>query len=318
MGTNVKVSFVIPCYNSEHTIEEVVRGILKLEDSLGITEEIILVNDSSTDNTYQIIAKLAKANKNIVCVNLAKNFGQHAALMAGFSYVKGDLVCCLDDDGQTPPEEFPKLYQKLVEDDDDVVYARYEHKKHSLFRNFGSYVNEKMAQYLINKPGELYISSYFLAKKFVIDNVLRYKNAYPYVMGLVLQSTKKIGNADVLHRARVVSESGYSLKKLLSLWLNGFTSFSVKPLRMSTILGFLITIAGFIGMVCVLVNKLMNPDVPLGWSSIIAVILLVGGLLSLMLGLIGEYVGRIYICINNAPQYVVSETVDLRMTDLEV
>ena len=212
-----KVSFVIPCYNSSLTLEKVVAEIRDTMEKLNkYTWEIILVNDCSPDNTFQVIEKLCTRYTNICGVNLAKNFGQHGALMAGFHQVKGDILVCLDDDGQTPADEVGRLLDK-IEAGEDVVYASYAHKRHSLFRNFGSFVNEKMAQFLLGKPKELYVSSYFAARRFIVDEMLKYENAYPYVIGLVLRTTKKISNVPVNHRQREIGESGYTLSKLLAL-----------------------------------------------------------------------------------------------------
>ena len=186
------VSFVIPCYRSTLTLPNVIQEIENTMDTLeGYEYEIVLVNDCSPDETFSVIRQLCEKNSKIKGINLAKNFGQHAALMAGFAHVKGDVVVCLDDDGQTPADEVGKLLGKL-EEGADVVYAEYEHKKHSLFRNFGSKVNELMTRVMLGKPKELYISSYFAAKRFVIEDVIRYQNAYPYVIGLVLRTTKNI------------------------------------------------------------------------------------------------------------------------------
>ena len=269
--------------------------------------EIILVNDCSPDGTFKTIEKLCGMYKNITGISLARNFGQHSALMAGFHYVSGDIVVCLDDDGQTPPEEVHKLLGALENEDTDVVYAEYEHKKHSLFRNLGSRVNAKMAEYLIGKPKDLYVSSYFAARRFIIDEIISYQNPYPYVIGLVLRSTKNIVNVRVDHREREEGTSGYTMKKLLSLWFNGFTAFSVKPLRVATIVGMLFAAAGFLYLVYTLVNRFINPNVPIGWSSMMAVLLVVGGCILFMLGLIGEYIGRIYISLNNSPQFVIKK-----------
>lgn len=269
--------------------------------------EIILVNDCSPDGTFKTIEKLCGMYKNITGISLARNFGQHSALMAGFHYVSGDIVVCLDDDGQTPPEEVHKLLGALENEDTDVVYAEYEHKKHSLFRNLGSRVNAKMAEYLIGKPKDLYVSSYFAARRFIIDEIISYQNPYPYVIGLVLRSTKNIVNVRVDHREREEGTSGYTMKKLLSLWFNGFTAFSVKPLRVATVVGMLFAAAGFLYLVYTLVNRFINPNVPIGWSSMMAVLLVVGGCILFMLGLIGEYIGRIYISLNNSPQFVIKK-----------
>lgn len=271
--------------------------------------EIILVNDCSPDNTFQVIEKLCREHENITGVNLAKNFGQHSALMAGFHYVSGDIVVCMDDDGQTPPSEVHKLLEVLEDDEIDVVYAEYSHKKHSIFRNMGSMINSKMAQYLIGKPKDLYVSSYFAARRFIIDEIISYKNPYPYVIGLVLRTTKNIANVEVEHRERQEGSSGYTMKKLLALWFNGFTAFSVKPLRVATVVGMAFSLVGFLYLIYTIINKFLNPAVPLGWSSTMAVLLVVGGCILFMLGLIGEYIGRIYISLNNSPQFVVKKVV---------
>lgn len=304
-----KVSFVIPCYNSSQTLEKVVAEIQEAMKKLEqYRYEIILVNDCSPDDTSRVIEELCRKNRNICGVNLAKNFGQHGALMAGFHQVTGDILVCLDDDGQTPADEVGRLLEK-IEAGDDVVYAAYAHKKHSLFRNFGSYVNEKMAQFLLGKPKELYVSSYFAARRFVVDEMLKYENAYPYVIGLVLRTTKKISNVSVNHREREVGQSGYTLGKLLALWFNGFTAFSTKPLRVATVSGTLFAVFGFVYGLYTIVKKFVNPAVPLGFSSMMSAIMFIGGMVMLMLGLIGEYIGRMYICMNNAPQFVVRDLI---------
>ena len=307
-----KVSFVIPCYNSSLTIEKVVNEIQDAMDKLqSYTYEIILVNDCSPDNTFDVIAGLCEKYSNICGINLAKNFGQHGALMAGFHQVSGDILVCLDDDGQTPANEVGKLLAE-IENGQDVVYARYEHKKHSLFRNFGSWLNEKMAQFLLGKPKELYVSSYFAARRFIVNEMLKYENAYPYVIGLVLRSTKKISNVSVNHREREVGTSRYRLGKLLGLWFNGFTAFSTKPLRIATISGSLFAMAGFLYGIYTIVKKFVNPAVPMGFSSLMAAVMFIGGMLMIMLGLIGEYIGRMYICMNNAPQFVVRDMIPVK------
>ncbi|MDD3206851.1 MAG: glycosyltransferase family 2 protein [Lachnospiraceae bacterium] len=271
--------------------------------------EIILVNDASPDDTFEVIRSLCKQNPKIKGINLAKNFGQHAALMAGFHWCKGEVVVCLDDDGQTPADEVDKLLTKIAEGA-DAVYAKYLHKQHSIFRNLGSKTNELMTRYLLKKPKELYVSSYFAVRRFVVDEMIRYENSYPYVIGLVLRSTKNIENVVVQHREREVGNSGYTIGKLMGLWFNGFTAFSIKPLRIATVMGALCAVAGFAYGIYTIVKRLVNPLVPAGFSSTMAAMMFIGGMLMLMLGLIGEYIGRIYICMNNAPQYVIRETIN--------
>lgn len=299
------ISFVIPCYRSEHTIETVVSEIERtMNFQTRDTYEIILINDGSPDGTFLKINELCERNHNLIGLDMAKNFGQHAALMAGLRFSKGDYVVCLDDDGQTPAEEVYKLLDKL-EEGYDVVYASYTQKKHSVFRNFGSAVNSKMAELLLNKPKDLYLSSYFAARRFVIEEVIRYENPYPYVIGLILRTTNNITCTQVQHREREEGKSGYTIGKLLALWINGFTAFSVKPLRIATYLGMFSAIAGFFYAIWTLFNKILNPAAPVGWTSTIIILLVLGGMILFVLGLIGEYVGRMYISMNNSPQYVV-------------
>ena len=303
------ISFVIPCYRSEQTIEGVIHEITDTMNTLTqYTYEVILVNDSSPDNTFVTIRELCEKYDFITGVDLAKNFGQHAALMAGMRISEGDIVVCLDDDGQTPANEVGKLLAKL-EEGYDVCYASYGKKQHSGFRNFGSKVNELMTRVMLGKPKELYISSYFAVKRFVVNDMLRYEQPYSYVIGLVLRATKNITNVEVNHRAREVGRSGYTLGKLLSLWFNGFTAFSIKPLRIATFIGCVCACGGFLYGIYTIIKKLILVDVQAGFSALMSVLVFIGGMIMLMLGMIGEYVGRMYLCMNNSPQYVIREVI---------
>lgn len=310
MDNKKKVSFVIPCYRSEKTVGAVVAEITDTMNTLpAYTFEIVLVNDSSPDYTMNTIRDLCKQYPFITGIDLAKNFGQHAALMAGMRATDGDIVVCLDDDGQTPANEVGKLLDK-IEEGFDVCYAHYGKKRHNGFRNMGSKVNEMMTRIMLDKPKELYVSSYFAAKRFVVDDMLRYEQPYSYVIGLVLRATKNITNVEVTHRAREVGKSGYTLRKLLSLWFNGFTAFSVKPLRIATIIGTICACGGFLYGIYTIVKKIiLGSDVQAGFSALMSVLVFIGGMLMLMLGMIGEYVGRMYLCMNNSPQYVVREVI---------
>ena len=304
----MKISFVIPCYRSEKTLSDVVDEIKTTMAEIGHEFEIILVNDCSPDKTFELIKKLAEENDNILGIDLAKNFGQHCALMAGMRHSTGDVVVCLDDDGQTPANEVGKLLGKL-EEGYDVCYASYGKKQHSGFRNFGSKVNELMTRIMLGKPKELKVSSYFAAKRFIVDDMLRYEQSYAYVIGLVLRATKNVANVEVNHRARSVGESGYTIAKLISLWFNGFTAFSIKPLRIATGIGCFCACSGFLYGIYTIIKKLVLVDVQAGFSALMSVLVFIGGMIMLMLGLIGEYIGRIYICMNNSPQYVIREKV---------
>ncbi len=304
-----RVSFVIPCYRSEATLPDVIKEIQeKMRQMEEYVYEVILVNDCSPDGTYDTIRRLCQENDNITGVDLARNFGQHSALMAGFHQAKGDIVVCLDDDGQTPADEVDKLLEEIKQGA-DVVYAKYTNKHHSGFRNWGSHVNEVMTRVMLGKPKELYLSSYFAAKRFVVDEMMRYENAYPYVIGLVLRTTKNIVNVEVNHRDRQAGVSGYTLGKLLGLWFNGFTAFSVKPLRIATFSGAVFAVAGFLYGIYTIIKKIFinPPGLVTGFSALMAMLVFIGGMLMLMVGLTGEYVGRMYISMNNSPQFVIRE-----------
>lgn len=310
-GSFVKklISYVTPCYRSQATLPGVVEEIQQTMKKLEQYEyEIVLVNDCSPDGTFDTIRKLCEENDNITGINLAKNFGQHSALMAGFHYAKGEIVICLDDDGQTPADEADKLISG-IEQGADVVYAKYIHKHHSGFRNWGSHVNELMTRVMLGKPKDLYLSSYFAARRFVIEEIIRYEYAYPYVIGLVLRSTKNIVNVEVEHRDRQAGTSGYTLGKLLGLWFNGFTAFSVKPLRIATVTGAGCALVGFAYGIYTIIKKIFinPPGLVTGFSAMMSAMVFMGGMLMLMMGLIGEYMGRMYISMNNSPQYVIRE-----------
>ena len=306
------ISFVIPCYRSQATLPSVIREIQETMEGLSqYTYEVVLVNDCSPDDTFETIRELCRENANMTGINLAKNFGQHSALMAGFHQIKGDIVVCLDDDGQTPAGEVGKLLEG-IEKGADVVYAKYAHKHHSGFRNWGSHVNELMTRVMLGKPKDLYVSSYFAARRFVVDEMIKYEYPYPYVIGLVLRTTKNIVNVEVNHRDRMEGTSGYTLGKLLGLWFNGFTAFSVKPLRIATVTGAGCAFLGFAYGIYTIIKKIFinPPGLVTGFSALMSVLVFMGGMLMLMLGLVGEYMGRMYISMNRSPQYVVREIVN--------
>lgn len=305
-----KLSYVIPCYRSEKTITNVVY---KIEEVMNLHNtydyEIILVNDCSPDHVWDKIYQLYKKNKKVRAVNLARNSGQHAALMAGYNICRGDYIVTIDDDGQTPVDQTFILLNKLKEGF-DVVYGKYEERKDNHFRKLGTALNNYMLTVLVGKPKDIHLTSYFVARRYIIEKVCEYKNAFPYIWGLVLRTTNNVANATIQHRERDNGESGYTLTKLLGLWMNGFTAFSVKPLRVSAGVGLFFSFAGFIGAVYTIIHKICYPEVAAGYSSLMSVLLIISGLLLLSLGLIGEYVGRIYLCINSMPQYVVKEILD--------
>lgn len=303
------LSFVIPCYNSQASIAGVVRDINEAVAKMPAYDyEVILVNDCSPDGTMDVIREICQSNGRVKGINLSRNFGQHSAIMAGLKRVKGSIIVCLDDDGQTPPQQAHLLIEQVAAGH-DVAMARYPLKKHSFFRNLGSSLNERMAKSLIGKPKELFLSSYVAMKRYVADEICSYTFPYPYISGLLLRATKDIVNVDIAHRERETGKSGYTLSKLFALWFNGFTNFSIKPLRIAIVIGIIIAVCGFAAGLYSVIKKLVDPAVPMGWASTLAVSAFVGGIVLVVLGLIGEYVGRIFMGLNQQPQYVIREIV---------
>ena len=311
----MKISIVIPCYRSEHTISNVVERTERvLENNPGYDYEIICVNDCSPDGTLGVLHSLAAKNEKVKVLDLARNFGQHSALMAGFNYVTGDVVVCLDDDGQTAPEDMFKLIAK-IEEGYDVSSARYVQEHRPLLRKLGSKVSMAMSHWLVGMPKNIELNSFCAFRRFVSDEVIKYKNAYPFVHGLMLRATRNIANVEMVRNDRESGSSGYTLGKLFALWLNGFTAFSVAPLRLAGVVGAFVAFVGFAYGAFIIIRKLIVPEISAGYSSIMAVILFFAGINMLFLGLIGEYIGRSYICINDAPQFVIRERTNIDVQD---
>lgn len=312
MKCKEKLSFVIPCYGSENTIEFVIDEIVKTVELKEEYEyEIITVNDQSPDNVITVLKKIAQNNKNVKVIDLAKNFGKHSAVMAGLSVAKGNYIINIDDDGQCPMDRLWDLLDPLLNGTADYVMAEYKQLKQSLFKNIGSAVNTLMSRILLDKPKNLHFSNFTAMKRYIVDEILRYNNPYPYFEGLLLRTTRNIATVPMEERDRYAGQGNFTFRKSLSLWLNGFTAFSVKPLRISSLIGCLCALFGFVFGIVTIIRKLLIPDISAGWSSTISILLFIGGLIMLMLGMIGEYIGRIYISINNSPQYVIRDTINL-------
>lgn len=270
--------------------------------------EFVLVNDySSSTKTMPVLKKLAEEYPCVTVLNLAKNAGQHNAIMAGLNYAKGDILIGMDDDMQTHPSQLPYLFEEL-EKGYDIVYGYYPEKKHSAFRNFGSWVNYISVRILIGKPKELKTSSYWVARKFVRDSVIEYQAPYAYIQGLFLRTTRNISCIPIQHFQREEGESNYTFKRLLKLWSN-IIGFSITPLRLTEYCGFGLSLLSIIAAVVVLIRKILNPAMALGWPSLMIVICFFSGIQLMFLGLIGEYIGRMFLGLNRQPQYVIREVI---------
>lgn len=308
-----KISFVIPCYGSEKTVEIVIEEIQKkvVEREEEYDYEIIAVNDKSPDGVWGVLKRISQNNQKVKIISLAKNMNRPGALMAGMSNSTGDYIILMDDDGQCPMGNLWNLIKPL-EDGHDVAIAKYPKYKQSIFKSFGTIVNRKMTEIVMEKPKGLSFTNFTAIKKYIVDEMLKYKNPYPYMTGLLLRTTSDIVNVEMEERERISGNTNFTFKKMLKLWINGFTAFSVKPLRISTVIGLFTAIIGFIYGICIIIHKIfIHTSILPGYSSLMAVLLFIGGIILLMLGLIGEYIGRIYICINNSPQYVIKEKYNL-------
>ncbi len=302
----MKIGIVIPVYQGAKTIAGLTDELIKklTHDEL----EIILVNDGSTDNSHEVCLEIFKKHRNIIkYIKLAKNFGEHNAVLAALNYVTGDYAVIIDDDFQNPPEEIQKLVETAISGKYDVVYSYYDKKCHSLLRNLGSKFNDLVANYLLDKPKDLYLSSFKCLNRFIVQEVIKYKGPFPYIDGLILRTTQNIGKVLVKHNKRREGKSGYNLRKLVRLWLSMFVNFSVYPLRISTFFGFSFSVLGGLLAVYSFIEKIINPNLPIGVTSIFIAILVFSGIQLLMLGLIGEYMGKQFLTNNQTPQYVIRD-----------
>jgi glycosyltransferase involved in cell wall biosynthesis len=296
---------VIPVYNGATNIADLVHALEKLSIAGG--HEIVLVNDGSRDNSLAVCHDLFnQARVPMTIVSLARNYGEHNAVMAGLHYASGAHVITMDDDLQNPPEEVQRLLAFAQRNGKEVVYTYFYDKRHAVWRNMASRFANRVADFLLDKPRGLYLSSFRCMTAFVAREITRYKGPFPYVDGLILQVTHDIDRLPVSHRPRATGSSNYTMRRLLRLWMNMFCNFSVMPLRISTVTGFALSALGAVG-VTMAVGEALVSSPPAGWASLMAAVLLLSGVQLLILGIIGEYLGRLYLTANQRPQSVVKE-----------
>lgn len=309
-GFSMLVSVVIPCYNSQESIKHAVElTIAEFRKMPQYTYEFVLVNDYSKDDTYGSIKELAAKYPCVKGVNLGKNFGQHNALMAALHYTEGDLIVGMDDDLQTHPSQMYKLLDKIQEGY-DLVYGDYAKRKNSFFKNLTSKFNKVTSRILLGRPKDIVSSNYWVITRRVRNEVIKYTNYNPYIDAIFYRVTSNIADVTIEHHKRVQGSSNYTFSKLVKLWL-AYWNFSVIPLRISAVLGILFSGAGFLMAVITFIHQLIAPSSTLGWASLMCAMLLFFGCVLLVLGIIGEYLGKIMLCINNTPQYIIRETVNI-------
>lgn len=302
-GKPLGLSIVVPVYRGADTVGTLVKALESLEVEGGL--EVVLVNDGSPDNSGEVCRALVRsARVPLTFVEHARNYGEHNAVMTGLRYARGAYVITMDDDLQNPPEEVVRLYDHTRLTGADVVYTRYAHKQHAVWRNLGSWAANRMADFLLDKPKGLYLSSFRCMSRLAVEGVLLYDGPYPHVDGLVVQVTDRLDAIEVRHLPRTRGQSNYTLRRLLRLWLTLALNFSLLPLRLSVLLGLLMGAVGLAGAIVVIVEATLERP-PAGWASTMVVVLLLSGVQLGMLGIVGEYIGRVFLTANHKPQGVV-------------
>ena len=302
------LTFVIPLYNSAGTIGPLVREIAALHVEGG--HEIVLVNDGSTDGTWRACQELLPGSAvPIILVNHSRNYGEHNAVLTGYRHARGAHVVNLDDDGQNPPVEAVRLWEFARSRGFDVVFGHYGRKEHSVWRNLGSWFTNRLANWFLDKPKGLYLSSFRCVSALVAQAAAYHTGPFPYIDGLILQVTQNNGELEVRHEARHAGRSGYTLRRLLRLWLSTFVNFSAMPLRLATVLGLTMAFLGLVGFGVVVYWRLTNQGPEFGWGSLMSALLIFSGTQLVILGLLGEYIGRMFLAVNRRPQSVVREVV---------
>lgn len=311
------ISVAIPCYCSENTIPIVVEELVEEFEKRDLSYQIVLVNDGSPDHTFSVIKEISLENPNIVAINLSKNYGQHAARMAAIPFLKGDYIVYMDDDGQHPVDGIFQMIKKLEEGNYDVVYALFKNKKHSGFKKLSSRINTATLCFLTGKPKDVQNSSFSVMRSYILREMRKYKSPFPSWTGFIMQITRNIANVELEHYERMEGKSNYTLKKMIKLYMDSMTGFSIVPLRFSSLVGVITAILGFLLGIYSIMNKIINPGIPVGYTSLISIFLFIGGMIMLMLGLVGEYIGRIYMINNNLPQYTIKEVIGEQKDDKE-
>jgi len=301
------ISVVIPVYNSENCIDELIKRLNKVLDNLDKTYEIVLVNDCSPDNSWGKIIELCEIYDRLKGINLRRNFGQDSAIMAGLNYSSGESVIIMDDDLQHDPADIPFLITALKKGY-DVCYACFDSKKQSLFKNFGSWFNDKVANLILKKPKEVYLSPYKAIKREVVNEIIKYDGPYPYIDGLIFRITRNITQITAEHHERA-GKGNYNFIKSIHVLLRLATNFSVLPLRIASFLGFISSGIGFIMAIFFIIQHFITKENPAGWASLVVIVLFLGGVQLVAIGIIGVYVGRLFLHHSKEPQFVINEII---------
>ncbi|MEI6752088.1 MAG: glycosyltransferase family 2 protein [Paludibacter sp.] len=303
----IEISIVVPVYNSEDNLSELCAQI---NDALQtVTYELLLVNDRSKDNSWAVIKQMSEKYAQVIGINLRRNGGQDNAIMAGLNNVNGNYIVIMDDDLQHSPYDIIKLLNSCKKTESDICFANFNVKKQAIWKNFGSWLNGKISEWLLNKPKGIYLSPFKIITKEVIDEIIKYSGPYPYIDGLLLSVTDNMVQINIKHHKRFQGKSNFNLTRSISVFLKHVTTFSITPLRVASLIGFICSLAGFLLIPYYIFDHFFNNNIVEGWTTLAILVLLIGGLILLSLGMTGEYLGRAYLNINKKPQFIIREIV---------
>ena len=295
-------SIIIPTYNGEKTLKDLANQIIQIFKN--ISYEIIIINDCSPDKTHAICLDLIKNYpKHITYLKFGKNLGEHNAVMAGLKNSTADHVIIIDDDFQNPPDQVLKIFEFTKKNNFDIVYTYYDKKNHNFFRNFLSRINDLTANIVLGKSRGLYLSSFKCLKRNIVNKISEYDGPYPYIDGLILGISSNIGSIKTDHNIRKIGKSGYSLSKLLRLYLSMLTNFSTLPIHISSVIGIIISLVSGLYAFYTVIHKILNPGYPIGYTSVFTAIIFFSGIQLIFMGLLGEYIGKILKNVNKEPQF---------------
>jgi undecaprenyl-phosphate 4-deoxy-4-formamido-L-arabinose transferase len=302
----VDISVVVPVYHGATTLPALVPRVIDVLQKIGRSFEILLVDDGSKDGSWKVIRELQATHpREVVAVQLMRNYGQHNALMAGFRLTRGALIVTMDEDLQHPPEEVPRLVEAIETQNLDLVYGTYDKKKHAGWRNLGSTLINWFYGFVFRLP--VHPSAFRIIRRELLECIFSYSLNYTYIDGLLAWNSDRIGEIDVAHKERAGGQSGYSLTKLVLLALNLFTNFSLLPLQIVSFCGVTASVGGIVLAFYYLFKFLFHASATPGYASTIIVVLVLGGIQLLALGIMGEYIGRLHLNVNRKPQYSVRQ-----------
>ena len=308
------LSIVIPVFNSEDCLRALASRLQEALSPVAGAYEVLLVDDCSEDSSWIVVDELCREVDAFRGFRFRRNFGQDNAIMAGLANASGDIVVIMDDDLQHDPEDI-KLLVENMDDNYDVCYGYFLTKKQTKIKNLGSWLNNLIANIVLRKPRILYLSPFKAIRRDIAKEVIKYQGPYPYVDGLILGVTSKVTQVALEHQFRYSGKGNYNIRASLRVWLRVLTSFSVAPLRLATVLGFVVSGIGFVFMAIYLVQWRLGIRGPAGWLTVTVAVLVLGGVQLMSLGLIGEYIGRIFMSQNQTMQYIVDREVGLRQID---